>query len=254
MSSASGNVYYPCGLIATSYFNDRFDVVSPAGLSVDESNIAWAVDMNSHFFNPTGPSLNQYGTYQYLWQTYDQMSCYSNTTGHYVQCITWGSLVKGAYGTGCAQCPEGSVPTPQGGIAPPGGWNNFNVTDTVGDANAPFGLRDEHFVVWMRTAGLPTFRKLYGTLTNPNGFNQGDVLTFAVVPNFEVASFGGTKALIISTSTPTGGRSGVMGAAYLGVGVISAALGVVFLLKQLISPRKLGDTKFIVWRQAAKTA
>jgi hypothetical protein len=28
------------------------------------------------------------------------------------------------------------------------------------------GVKDEHFIVWMRTASLPTFRKLYGTLTH----------------------------------------------------------------------------------------
>ena len=26
------------------------------------------------------------------------------------------------------------------------------------------GLKDEHFITWMRTAGLPTFRKLYGKI------------------------------------------------------------------------------------------
>jgi len=250
-------VYYPCGLIATSFFNDRFDVVTP-GVAMDETNIAWAVDMDSHFFNPTGPqALDNFGTFQYLWQTYDQMSCYSNTSANVrVTCITWAQLLRNeaVFGEGCAACPAGSTPKGQGGIAPPGGWSDFNATDTVGNANAAYGFRDEHFVVWMRTAGLPTFRKLYGTLSNPNGFNEGDVITFSIVPNFEVASFGGTKSLVISTSTPTGGRSGVMGAAYLAVGVISGALGALFLLKQIVSPRKLGDTKFIVWRQGTKTA
>lgn len=28
--------------------------------------------------------------------------------------------------------------------------------------------QDEHFMVWMRTAGLPNFRKLYGRSITPN--------------------------------------------------------------------------------------
>jgi hypothetical protein len=30
-------------------------------------------------------------------------------------------------------------------------------------------MTDEHFIVWMRTAGLPNFRKLWGKLSNCTG-------------------------------------------------------------------------------------
>ena len=53
---------------------------------------------------------------------------------------------------------------------------------------------DEHFIVWMRLAGVPHFRKLYGRIEQPN-LKKGDVLKFVIHNNFEVASFKGRKAL-----------------------------------------------------------
>lgn len=45
-------------------------------------------------------------------------------------------------------------------IRPPPNWRNF--ASGYSDAHPPIDLsKDEHFQVWMRTAGLPNFRKLY---------------------------------------------------------------------------------------------
>jgi hypothetical protein len=40
------------------------------------------------------------------------------------------------------------------------------------------GVKNEHFIVWMRTAALPKFRKLYGKLEE--GLKKGDVLSFNI--------------------------------------------------------------------------
>lgn len=55
------------------------------------------------------------------------------------------------------------------------------------------GVTNEHFIVWMRTAGLPTFRKLYGRIDQD--IPAGTALSFAINPGFEVVSFGGKKHL-----------------------------------------------------------
>jgi hypothetical protein len=42
------------------------------------------------------------------------------------------------------------------------------------------GVTNEHFIVWMRTAGLPTFRKLYGKIDQD--LPAGTQLSFAINP------------------------------------------------------------------------
>lgn len=55
------------------------------------------------------------------------------------------------------------------------------------------GVTNEHFIVWMRTAALPQFRKLYGKIDTD--IPAGTTLTFNVDAYFEVTSFGGKKSL-----------------------------------------------------------
>lgn len=107
------------------------------------------------------------------------------------------------------------------------------------------GVENEHFIVWMRTAGLPTFRKLYGKIDK--SLKKGDKLIFEVESNFEVDSFGGSKSIVISNLGEFGGKNSFLGISYIVVGSISLLLGVLFAIKQLISPRQLGDTRYLGW-------
>jgi len=51
------------------------------------------------------------------------------------------------------------------------------------------GVTNEHFIVWMRTAGLPTFRKLYGKIDQD--LPAGTQLSFAIHPGMEGERKGG---------------------------------------------------------------
>jgi len=94
------------------------------------------------------------------------------------------------------------------------------------------GVTDEHFIVWMRTSSLPTFRKLYGKIDG--NFNDGDQLVFGIQANYEVASFDGIKGLVISTLGASAGRNKSMGPAYITTGAISLAFGLIMMLKELL--------------------
>lgn len=47
-------------------------------------------------------------------------------------------------------------------------------------------MEDEHFIVWMRTAGLPNFRKLWGKIENTTALTPGAVLTLNIMNNYNV--------------------------------------------------------------------
>ena len=87
-------------------------------------------------------------------------------------------------------------------------------------------------IVWMRTAAMPTFRKLYGKIEvdlQPNT----DV-TVEIEKNYNTYSFGGKKILVLSTASWPGGKSNFIGIAYLAFGVLSVLLSMGFLLLYML--------------------
>lgn len=203
--------YYPCGLIARSTFNDTYIFTQSANqqsVVVSETGIAWKSDIDKKFSQKSDDWMqNNCAFYGHSEAAFNQAGF--DFTWAEAQTRAAAAQAKGAV----FDC-----------------WRNVD---------------DEHFIVWMRVAGLPTFKKLWGKIETDVA--KGDY-TVTINNNFPVTAFGGTKKVVLSTTEWIGGKNSFLGVAYLVVGGICAMLAVVFLIKELTSPRDLADARFMEWK------
>lgn len=129
---------------------------------------------------------------------------------------------------------------------------NFQSEGLIGGAklNSSIPLSEqEDLMVWMRTAALPTFRKLYGRIEVD--LEADAVVTVTIENNYNTYSFRGNKKLVLSTASWIGGKNYLLGVAYLTVGGLCLFLALAFLLLYLIKPRPLGDISYLSWNRSA---
>ena len=136
------------------------------------------------------------------------------------------------------------------------GASNFNPVGSDGAGGSTiYGQidADERFMVWMRVAALSHFRKLWGIIKSPADgeptFRAGDVVTINIQNRYNTYEFGGTKRVVLSTSSWIGGRNDFLGISYLAVGCISLILGLAFFLFRWHNPRRLGDLSYLSWNR-----
>eukprot|EP00601_Ochromonadales_sp_CCMP2298_P033850 CAMPEP_0173363024 /NCGR_PEP_ID=MMETSP1144-20121109/22151_1 /TAXON_ID=483371 /ORGANISM="non described non described, Strain CCMP2298" /LENGTH=342 /DNA_ID=CAMNT_0014312919 /DNA_START=48 /DNA_END=1073 /DNA_ORIENTATION=+ len=198
----------PCGLIANSFFTDTFTLDTNASTPADTF------------------SLDEKGISLYS----DRDALYNQVDGFKYTVVTNTSLLSCAEAGLHEGCREY---TDSGGTSYlyyyPDDDTVQYLHESYPDQISPIdGVTDEHFIVWMRVAMMPTFRKLYGKIDH--SFDAGDVLVFNVTANYEVDSYDATKTLVLSELGSYGGKNSFLGEAYTTVGVLflllSVAMGV----------------------------
>ncbi|OQE76649.1 hypothetical protein PENNAL_c0065G05082 [Penicillium nalgiovense] len=195
VNETAKKVYYPCGLIANSFFNDTIGM--PRILDPNASE--------------------------------NEKQYYEMTT----KGIAWDSdkeLIK-------------ETKYKMDEVLPPPNW--VWASQDGAYKEDPNLHENEAFMVWMRTAGLPSFSKL--SRRNDTHAMPAAKYSIEIVDRFNVTEYDGTKSILISTRTVLGGKNPFMGIAYVVVGGICVVLGALFTVAHLVRPRKLGDHTYLTW-------
>ncbi|KAJ4811381.1 LEM3 (ligand-effect modulator 3) family protein / CDC50 family protein [Rhynchospora pubera] len=121
---------------------------------------------------------------------------------------------------------------------------NFQNGSLIGggslDPKVPLS-EQEDLIVWMRTAALPKFRKLYGVIEVD--LDANDVVSIHIANNYNTYSFGGRKRVVLTTSKWLGaGKNSFLGLAYLVTGTSSLLLSILFALIHVRNPRSHGHS------------
>jgi hypothetical protein len=213
----------PCGLIANTLFNDYFTVlkgndVHGQRLTLIEEGIAWQSDLEYMYNQPKG---FKYAACPACDKTCCQGSEWSCKAPY----------VDKKSGT----CYQYFYPDDE---------STQYLHETYPDIISPLeGVTNEHFVVWMKVAPQPRFRKLYGWFNQP--IAQGEEIVIQVNANYAVAPFKGYKALVVATTNIFGGVNPYLGPYFIWVGGSFLVVGALFALKMAIRPRRLADRSYL---------
>jgi hypothetical protein len=261
-------VLYPCGLVPTSIFTDTIVLLQEdeevegkwTRIAVDSeaSSIAWSADVAQGKFknlNPEGRHTsghtNQVALDMWILEQFPPVECQQvrfSDDKPYVPVFV-------------AKRREESPPGPSGAkdatdIVDCAGFmeeptcnftRNGEQFTCSGDyelvRKASWGVESGHLMVWMRVAGLPSFRKLWGRVNTK--LTKGSRYKVYVHNTYPVIEYNGKKALVFASTSGWGGRNDRLGWGFVFIGVCCLIFCCWRSYHWWYYPRELGDISFL---------
>ncbi|KAJ3309330.1 GTP cyclohydrolase II [Boothiomyces sp. JEL0838] len=200
--------YYPCGLVANAMFSDTISDLTCIG----------NCRISSYQFTQTGIA----------WP--EDNGLYAKTQ--------WATAVSNGQPLN-QTVNKLLIPPPQWRTGWPDIYGNGYTAD-----NLPDLAKWERFQVWMRKAGLPTARKLWGRNTTET--MDAGTWQVSVTDVWDCVRFSGRKALVFAETGVLGPRNDFMSHLFFAVGAGSLLAGI-FLV--LLKPRTTGDLSMLSWNR-----
>lgn len=121
---------------------------------------------------------------------------------------------------------QATIPINEKGIAWPSDVELFKNT-VDGNKTQWLDMTDEHFIVWMRPAGFPIFRKIWGKIEQ--NLKPGDY-KFIIDSKYNNTEFLGKKYVVLSTVEYFDGKNKFLGISYLSVGGLCIVVAIVWVI------------------------
>lgn len=247
---------YPCGDVPKSVFNDTFVILEKGSddewsrIDVNDSAelIAWPADLRGKFSNidpeeiwsRTNKSFQE-SLDMWILERYPPVECrqvdFSDDARYQPVFVGTRVMANGQGNVTTADCtnfmPKDSSSMPSCNFV-----DGDNTPFACEGTHEPFyredwGVESGHLSVWMRIAGLPHFRKVWGRIDQD--LKAGETYKGFVHNVFPVDGFTkGKKELILATESPWGSHPGEFAFAYKTIGLVCWVMAIWQLIQARI--------------------
>jgi hypothetical protein len=97
----------------------------------------------------------------------------------------------------------------------------------------------ERFIVWMRAAGLPNFRKLWGIIED--GLEKGDYIV-SIDNQYNVKPFKGKKLFVLATTNYLGGKNDLLATLHFVLGALCWLFCIILIIDMRQEGKEVKET------------